>query len=182
MREIEPLYKMVDFAAFTVNEPLYLPAARSLLLRWRRRRRRGSGAAGRRRHWRPRGWLGRLGRRLRFRLGLGLGFGCSLRRILVLALVSIVVVRLTVAPVEDDVSDALASRSHMRHSMDQAWVVQVAELRGQLADLRQRLSLAVLQAVVRGDLLRRTLAGEHTAQPRPGPGRVAAFDAIKDCR
>ena len=47
----------------------------------------------------------------------------------------------------------------MLHSMDQAWVLQVKP-GGHLGGLRQRLSLAVIQAVASDDSLRRTLAGE----------------------
>ena len=68
----------------------------------------------------------------------------------------------------------------MLHSMDHAWVVQV-KLGGQLGGLRQGLSLAVPQAVARGDLLHRTLAGEllSLGRDRGGYGvTVAAFDAI----
>lgn len=59
----------------------------------------------------------------------------------------------------------------MLHSVDHAWVVQV-KLGGQLGGLRQGLSLAVPQAVARGDLL----PGELLSLGRATG--VAAFDAI----
>eukprot|EP00964_Phaeocystis_antarctica_P114499 scaffold78462_cov65-Phaeocystis_antarctica.AAC.2 len=97
----------------------------------RRRRRRGSGAAGQRGRRRPRGWLGRLGRRLG--LGLGLGLGCGWCRILVLVLVLTAVLTvfacgkhlLVPATVADDVGGALSSGDHMLHSIDRAWAGQV---------------------------------------------------------
>ena len=59
----------------------------------------------------------------------------------------------------------------MLDSMDRAWGFQV-ELGGQLADLRQRLPLAVMQAVTREDLLHRTLAGEPLSLGRDRGGNV----------
>ena len=61
----------------------------------------------------------------------------------------------------------------MLHSMDQAWVAVQVELRGHLAALpcdRLRLSLAVTQAVVRGDLLHHTFAGELLSLGRDREG------------
>ena len=86
------------------------------------------------------------------------------------------------ATVEDDVGDALSSSGDMLHSIDRSWTGQV-KLGGQLGDLRQRLALAVMQAVARGDhRLSRTLAGKLLSLDcdRGGSGRRHYVSTVAD--